>query len=57
MFTMGPVHTRDHGRRCFGAEPKFAARRMSRGKGHIYMPWEGGSNWDASTPSGIPGDP
>jgi len=36
MFTMGPVHTRDHGSGCSGADPKPAARKI--GGGSYIMP-------------------
>jgi len=35
MFTMGPVHTRDHGLGCSGADPEPAARQTG---GSYIMP-------------------
>ena len=31
MFTIGPVHTRDHGIGCSGADPEPAARQKEVG--------------------------
>ena len=42
MFTVGPVHTRNHGQGCSGAEPDHAARQMGEGEGSYYMPLQGG---------------
>ena len=38
MFTMGPVHTWNHGQGCSDAELKLDRESKRRGKGHIYMP-------------------
>jgi len=49
MFTMGPVHTRDHGPLCSVTDTEPTVRRW-KGKGLIYMPWEGGSNRGSTHP-------
>ena len=36
MFTVGPVHTRDHDAGCSGADPELAARQI--GGGSYIMP-------------------
>jgi len=53
MFIVGPVHIRDNGPGCSGAEPEPVARQ-TEGEGHIHMPIQEESIYisrGASTPT------
>ena len=59
MFTVGLVHTRDHGPGCSGADPEPAARQT--GGGSYIMPIQevtgAGSQRSPRTPRGSQVDP
>jgi len=53
MFTMGLVHTRDHGPECFVASARNLPRGAGRGRVLLYA-HSGRSNRGASTHRGTP---